>query len=69
MCNQTEMKVEHIIFIRQTVDNDYFTMIVDGKLNHATAMETIIDEISIKDHAGQYTPDFINLLKDYYLYM
>jgi len=69
LLSDQELAVEQIIFVRQTENHDYFRMIVAGKLAPETVTETIIDEISIKDHAGKYTPVFINLLKDYYLYL
>ena len=40
-----------------------------GKLKNFKSAETIIDEISIKDDNDQYTPAFINLLKEYYLHL
>jgi tRNA1(Val) A37 N6-methylase TrmN6 len=40
-----------------------------GKLNTSAPAETIIDEIAIKDENNAYTPDFKNLLKDYYLHL
>jgi len=67
LLSEQELAVEQIIFVRQTENHDYFRMIVAGKLTPETVTETIIDEISIKDHAGEYTTAFINLLKDYYL--
>jgi len=40
-----------------------------GKLPSEKKGETIIDEMAIKDNTDNYTPSFISLLKDYYLYL
>ncbi|MBK7289628.1 MAG: methyltransferase [Chitinophagaceae bacterium] len=62
-------QIETITYIRQTVKHDYFRMIVSGKFRTENPEETILEEISIKDENGNYTPAFIVLLKDYYLHL
>jgi len=42
---------------------------IEGKLNREGNAETIIEEISIWDDQQQYTKEFKELLKDYYLYL
>ncbi|MGB3154507.1 MAG: methyltransferase, partial [Chitinophagaceae bacterium] len=66
---EKELFVQQLTFIRQTVNHDYFRIILSGKLKTATQTETRIDEISIKDGNDQYTPAFVSLLKDFYLHL
>ena len=61
------LTLQHTCFVRQTVDHDYFRIMLAGKLTGDQQPEINIDEISIKDKEDQYTPAFINLLRDYYL--
>jgi len=56
-----------IISVRQSVDHDLFRLIIEGSLYHDYELKET--EISIRDNKDQYTPDFINLLKDYYLHL
>jgi len=62
-------QIEAITYIRQTVKHDYFRMIVSGKFRTKNLEETILEEMAIKDGKGNYTSEFIVLLKDYYLHL
>jgi tRNA1Val (adenine37-N6)-methyltransferase len=61
--------ITQMIFVRQSTRHDFFRIMIMGKLNTSAPAETIIDEIAIKDENNAYTPDFKNLLKDYYLHL
>ncbi|HEV8082718.1 MAG TPA: methyltransferase [Chitinophagaceae bacterium] len=52
--------------IRQSIEHDYFRtiLILEKKQN-----PIIKSEISIRNNNNEYTPEFIALLKDYYLYL
>ncbi len=65
---ENELTIEELTFVRQSVNHDYFRIMLAGKLKTDESAETMIDEISIKDDYDQYTPAFINLLKEYYLH-
>ena len=69
MLTKNELTVEQITFVRQTVNHDYFRIMLAGKLTTEKLTETAVDEISIKNEEQQYTPVFVNLLKDYYLHL
>jgi len=56
-------------FVRQSVNHDYFRIMLAGKLKMDEPPETMIDEISIWNDKQQYSKEFIDLLKDYYLYL
>ena len=55
------------ICIRQSVNHDYFRIIIKGGLKNSPVKEE--KEISIRDNEQKYTNDFIGLLKDYYLHL
>ena len=61
--------IEQMVFVRQSVQHDYFRAMLTGKLKTDNHIETRIDETSIKDEKRLYTPSFINLLQDYYLHL
>jgi tRNA1Val (adenine37-N6)-methyltransferase len=69
LITEHEFFIRQITFVKQSVNHDPFRIMVTGKINPDEAMETMIDEITIKDDQDQYTPAFINLLKDYYLHL
>ena len=64
-----KFSMQQIIYIRQSVKHDYFRMIIMGKRKSAESVETSFDEISIWDEKERYTNEFVELLKDYYLYL
>ena len=64
-----QLAVQQITFVRQTVNHDYFRMMIAGKLKPTETVETIIDEISIHNNMEQYPRAFLTLLKDYYLHL
>lgn len=66
---ENELTIHQLVFVKQSVNHDFFRIMLSGKLKSDGQAETTIDEISIKDDAGQYTPAFVSLLKDYYLHL
>lgn len=64
-----ELHITKMIFVRQSVKHDYFRIMLKGKRGRDENEETEFDEISIWDDKQQYTSEFIELLKDYYLYL
>ncbi len=61
--------IQQLILVRQSVNHDYFRIIIAGVFKAAGQVETTIDEIDIKDENGNYTRLFISLLQDYYLHL
>jgi tRNA1Val (adenine37-N6)-methyltransferase len=59
--------VSKIVFVRQSTKHNYFRLMIKGNLNNKHDEETSIEEISIWDYQQQYTNEFTELLKDYYL--
>lgn len=64
-----ELSISKMIFVRQTTEHDYFRIMISGTHYVANEIETVIDEIAIKDEKGDYTSSFNDLLKDYYLHL
>jgi tRNA1Val (adenine37-N6)-methyltransferase len=62
-----DLFVSKIVFVKQSTKHTYFRMMISGTLEKST--ETLIEEISIVDDQQQYTKEFEELLKDYYLYL
>ncbi len=67
--NENKLSIRQLVLVRQSVNHDYFRIILAGRLKAAEQTETMIEEISIKDDADRYTPAFIDLLKEYYLHL
>ena len=63
-----QLHVSKMIFVKQSVKHDYFRILLKGNLKEGE-QETKFDEMSIWDEKQQYTPEFVNLLKDYYLHL
>ncbi len=69
MLTESDLAIQQLTFVRQSTKHDFFRIMLTGKLKTVETVETKIDEISIKDELDQYTPTFVNLLKDYYLHL
>ncbi|TWI85234.1 tRNA1Val (adenine37-N6)-methyltransferase [Lacibacter cauensis] len=52
--------------VKQSVKHGYFRSML---LFAHTTKEPVVEELAIKDADNNYTVDFVNLLKDYYLYL
>ena len=66
---ESDLACQQLTFVRQSIKHNFFRVMLEGKLKSGDAVETMINEISIKDEQDQYTPAFIDLLKDYYLHL
>lgn len=62
-------ELSQIVLVRQSVNHSYFRIMLCGKLSSEEREETVIDEMAIRDSNDNYTPAFISLLRDYYLYL
>lgn len=67
LLTEHEFEITKLTFVRQSVNHDYFRIIVSGKFKKTVTTETAISEISIKGITDEYSPAFTRLLKDYYL--
>jgi tRNA1Val (adenine37-N6)-methyltransferase len=62
-----EFAITQTTLVRQSVKHDYFRIMLAGKLRSEKKEETRFNEISIWNERQQYTAEFAELLKDYYL--
>lgn len=69
LLKDNELNISKILFVRQSVKHDYFRIMLKGKLREQENIETEFNEISIGDDNQQYTNEFKQLLKDYYLHL
>ena len=67
MLLKQKLFVSKIVFVKQSTKHDYFRVMIQGKLHNENTPETFIEEISVWDDRQQYTDEFKELLKDYYL--
>lgn len=58
-----------LALVRQSTAHDYFRVLLKGRIGQGDAVETVLEEISIANKEKEYTPEFISLLKDYYLHL
>ena len=58
--------IEQEVTVRQSVYHKPFRVMIKGSLN---AVQTAGSEITIRNSEDQYTDEFVQLLKDYYLYL
>lgn len=63
------LPVQQVTYVRQSVRHDYFRMMLEGKPGTGEETVTMIGDISIKDDKDLYTPEFVRLLKDFYLHL
>jgi len=64
-----DLNISKILFVRQSVKHDYFRIMLKGNLSEQKSIETEFNEMSIWDDSQQYTNEFKQLLKDYYLHL
>lgn len=67
LIDKNSLQLIHMTMVRQSVNHDVFRIIIKGGHKNNKNEIYIKDEISIRDEKQQYTPRFIELLKDYYL--
>lgn len=57
--------IKGMTLVKQSTEHDYFRLMIEGGLEKSD--DAITKEISIRDSQQQYTKEFTELLKDYYL--
>lgn len=67
--SKNDLVLSKVILVKQSLNHDFFRVIIEGRKKMDEMTEITLDEISICDGQQQYTQEFISLLKDYYLYL
>lgn len=55
--------------VRQTINHDFFRLMIRGGFKNDNLSAPAITEMAIKNENDQYIPEFIALLRDYYLHL
>ncbi len=55
--------------VKQSTQHSYFRILLSGTHSENKKEDFITNEIAIRDNEEKYTPEFIDLLKDYYLHL
>ena len=63
------LHINKLLMVRQSVKHDYFRIILVGKPGKEENTATELEEIAIRNEKEEYTKDFVDLLKDFYLYL
>ncbi len=66
VATEKDLHISDLLLMKQTVAHDYFRI---GAILQKQPGHTVNETITIKDANQHYTPEFIALLKDYYLYL
>jgi tRNA1Val (adenine37-N6)-methyltransferase len=66
---ETGFVITQHIRVRPAVQLDFFRILLELQFNTALAADIKTGELAVKDEKDQYTPDFIELLREYYLYL
>ena len=69
LLQQNGLAIRQLTFVRQSLQHDYFRVMLCGKNIGVQPKEIKINEMAIKQNNGEYTQEFSALLKDYYLYL
>ncbi|MGZ8559691.1 MAG: tRNA1(Val) (adenine(37)-N6)-methyltransferase [Chitinophagaceae bacterium] len=64
-----KLSISHKTLVRQTTQHPYIRIMISGKHQTEINVNVIITELTLKNEENEYTPGFIRLLKDYYLYL
>jgi tRNA1Val (adenine37-N6)-methyltransferase len=66
--NSNDVYIHQKTLVRQSPKHDFFRMMIEGSCRQMN-VKTAVDEISIWNDQQQYTREFTELLKEYYLYL
>jgi len=69
LLTKNEFEILQMVFVKQSTQHDYFRIILTGKFKTDKLTEIELNEISIWDEKQQYTTEFVELLKNYYLHL
>ena len=69
MLHQEQLCIQKEVLVKPSPAKDYFRMLIKGTHYSKTPCPTQTMEMQIHNENGHYSPAFIALLKDYYLYL
>jgi tRNA1Val (adenine37-N6)-methyltransferase len=63
------LAISHKTLVKQSRQHNYFRILLSGKHSGNKKEDFDLNEISIRNDKREYASEFINFLKDYYLYL
>lgn len=69
LLHQEQLCIQKEVLVKPSPAKDYFRILIRGTHNGKSSNRIETQEMEITDQEGNYTPAFIALLKDYYLYL
>ena len=69
LMEKNHLAITHITMVKQSTRHDYFRLFIEGSHAGKPGAHYTQDEIAIKDEKNEYTREFTELLKDYYLHL
>lgn len=69
LVDKNEMTITQLALVRQSTSHGPFRVMVAGTLEQSNSADYPDEEIVIKDGEGNYTTEFVQYLRDYYLYL
>jgi tRNA1Val (adenine37-N6)-methyltransferase len=69
LVTENELAIQKLVFVRQSVNHDYFRVILEGNMSTDVISKIKIEEIPIKNEKNNYTGTFSSMLKEYYLHL
>lgn len=69
LIHESDLSITNLVLVRQSTKHGYFRVMLEGRKGTGGDADPLEEEISIWDAKQQYTPEFVGLLKEYYLHL
>jgi tRNA1Val (adenine37-N6)-methyltransferase len=69
LLKKRDLTISRKVLVRQSTKHDFFRIMLSARIGNTGKGDPITEELSIRDEQQNYTPEFAQLLKDYYLYL
>jgi len=66
---KNKLTITQKTLVKQSTQHSYFRILLSGKHSENKKEDFITSEIAIRNKEEKYTPEFIDLLKEYYLHL
>ncbi len=66
---KNDLTISHKTFVKQSTQHDYFRVMLSGVHRPEKKQRVVASEIAITNPKKEYTMEFTNLLKNFYLYL
>jgi tRNA1Val (adenine37-N6)-methyltransferase len=69
LLREYDLTVSNLLLVKQSTKHGYFRMMLAGRKGTGGKGDPLTEEIAIWNDNQQYTPEFVALLKEFYLYL